>query len=174
MNIHTNSQLGDLWLSQIYWFFKRPGHQYGDDLAFRRISRERLKQGSRNVIYLSRTIGLINLPDMTSPAPSGRLQNASKSCILHKSAQNGSSLTNVFKLESPKLAGTSMPTWSKALADMTWPAASGRHLSKFEKGPKMSHRTVLFASLMQYQGRLKISRVKHICNVFELSDVSFR
>ena len=44
---------------------------------------------------------------------------------------------------------------------MTSPAASGRHLSKFEKRPKMPHPTALFAlSLMQRQRRLQIYRVK--------------
>ena len=54
-------------------------------------------------------------------------------------------------------------------------AASGRHLSKFEKRPKMPHPMTLFAlSLMQCQRRLQISRVKNIGNVFELRGVAFR
>ena len=48
-----------------------------------------------------------------------------------------------FNLESPKLAGTSRPTRSKSITDMTLPAVSDRHLSKFEKRPKMPHPTAL-------------------------------
>ena len=63
-----------------------------------------------------------------------------------------------------------MPTWSKAVPDMTSPAASGRHLSKFEKRP-----TAVFAvSRTQCQRRLQISRVKNIGNVSELSAVAVR
>ena len=74
------------------------------------------------------------------------------------------------------LAKTSVPTESKAIPDvMTSPAASGRHLSKFVKRPKMPHPTALFAfSLMQCKRRLQISRAKNIGNVFESSGVSFR
>ena len=80
----------------------------------------------------------------------------------------------MFSLESPKLPGTSVPTLSKAIPDMTSPA-SGRHISKFEKRPKMPHSTALFEfSLMQCQRRPRISRVKNIGNVFELSGVAFR
>ena len=41
-----------------------------------RISREWFKQGLQSVTSLSGTIGLTNLPDMTSLAVSSRLQNA--------------------------------------------------------------------------------------------------
>ena len=44
------------------------------------ISREGFKRGSRNFTGLSGTIGLTNLPDMTSLAISGWLQNAIKYC----------------------------------------------------------------------------------------------
>ena len=58
---------------------------------------------------------------------------------------------------------------------MTSPDASGRHLSKFERGPKMPHPTALFAiNLMQCQIRLEISCAKNIGNAFELSDVALR
>ena len=58
---------------------------------------------------------------------------------------------------------------------MTLPAASGRHLWKFEKRPKMPHWMALFAlNLMQCQRGLEISRVKNVGNVFELSGVAFR
>ena len=51
--------------------------------------------------------------------------------------------------------------------DMTSPAASGHHLSKFEKRPEMPHPTALFAiNQMQCQRRLQISRVKNIGNGF--------
>ena len=99
----------------------------------------------------------------------------------NQSAQNGSGQTKspiiqqLFNLESPRLAGTSVPTQSKAIPDMTAPAASSQHLSKFEKRLQMSHPTALFAlSLMQCQRRLQISRLKNISNVFELSGVAFR
>ena len=39
----------------------------------------------------------------------------------------------LFNLQSPTFTGTSTPTQSTALPDMTSPATSGRHLSKFEK-----------------------------------------
>ena len=81
----------------------------------------------------------------------------------------------MLNLESPKLSGTSVPTWSKAIDDMTLLAASGRHWSNFEKQPKMPHPTAFFAlSLMQCQTPLQLSRLKNIGNVFELSDVAFR
>ena len=58
---------------------------------------------------------------------------------------------------------------------MTSPAASGQHLSKFEKRAKIPHPTALFAfNLMQCQRGLQISRAKNIVNVFELSSVAFR
>ena len=137
------------------------------------ISREQFEQGSRHFTHLLRTIDLTNLPDMTSLASSGRLQNAIKFSILHKSEQNGSDWTKsriirlLFNQESPRLAGTSVPIYSKALPDGTLPAASGPHLSEFEKRPKLLHATALFAfSLMQCQWRLPISRVENIDNVF--------
>ena len=68
-----------------------------------------------------------------------------------------------------------MPTYSKAIPHMTSPVVSGRHLSTFEKRPKMPHPTALFAlSLIQCQRRLQISRVKNIGNVSILSGVAFR
>ena len=68
-----------------------------------------------------------------------------------------------------------MPTYSDAVLDMTSPAASGRHLPKFEKRPKMLQPRALFVlNLMQCQRRLQNSRVKNIGNVFELSSVTFR
>ena len=58
---------------------------------------------------------------------------------------------------------------------MMSPAASDRHLSGFEKRPKMPHPTTLFAlSLVHCQRRLHISRVKNISKVLEESGVSFR
>ena len=67
-----------------------------------------------------------------------------------------------------------MPTWSKAIPDLTSPAACGLHLLKFKKRPKMSYLTALFAlSLMQCQRRVQISRVKNIGNVFQLSSLTF-
>ena len=42
------------------------------------ISREWLNLGSRNITQLSRTDSPIYVPDMASPAPSGRLQDAIK------------------------------------------------------------------------------------------------
>ena len=52
------------------------------------------------------------------------------------------------------------------LSDMISPPASGWHLTKFEKRPKMPNMAALLAlSLMQCQRRLKISRVKNIRNV---------
>ena len=49
------------------------------------ISRERFKRGSHNFTCLSWTTGLPNVPDMTSLAISGRLQNAIKYCRkMHK------------------------------------------------------------------------------------------
>ena len=64
---------------------------------------------------------------------------------------------------------------SRVTRDMTSPAASQRHLSKFEKRPpKMPHPTTLFAlSLMQCQRRLQISRVKNIGNIIELRGMAF-
>ena len=49
--------------------------------ALGRISRERFKQGLRNFTALSETIILMNQPDTTSLAASGRLQNAVECCI---------------------------------------------------------------------------------------------
>ena len=58
---------------------------------------------------------------------------------------------------------------------MSSPVASGRHLSKFEKRPKMPRPTALFSlNLMQCQISLQISRVKNSGNVFELSGAAFR
>ena len=77
------------------------------------------------------TIDRTNLPDMTSLALSGRLQNA---IILNKSQLNVSCWSKsriiqlLFNLESPNFAGTSLPTDSAAIPDMTSPATSGRHL----------------------------------------------
>ena len=49
---------------------------------------------------------------------------------------------------------------------MTSPAASGQHLSKLEKRPKMPHPTALFAlNLMQCRRRLQISHVNNIGKV---------
>ena len=44
------------------------------------ISPERFQQLSQNFAYLSGTIDLTNLPDMTSLATSGRLHKATKYC----------------------------------------------------------------------------------------------
>ena len=46
--------------------------------GFGAISQERFKRGSRNLTRVSRTIGPTKLPDMTSLAVSGRLQNVIK------------------------------------------------------------------------------------------------
>ena len=51
---------------------------------------------------------------------------------------------------------------------MTSPAASGRHLSRFEQRPKMPCLTALFSlSLMQCHRHLQISRAKNIDSVVE-------
>ena len=44
------------------------------------ISRERFKRGSRNSTSLSRTVGPINVPHITSLGGSGRLQNTIEYC----------------------------------------------------------------------------------------------
>ena len=115
------------------------------------ISRERFKPGWPNFAIFSRTICLTNLSDMTPLATSGRLQNATKYWLLHKNAQKKTKsgriksriIRPLFDRESPKLAGTSVPTHSIAIPDMTSPAAYGRHLSMFEKRPKMPHPTAI-------------------------------
>ena len=64
---------------------------------------------------------------------------------------------------------------------MTSPAASGRHLSRLEKRPKMPHPTALLAlSIMQcgikpnaVSKASQIYRVKNIANVSEQSGVAF-
>ena len=77
-----------------------------------------------------------NLPDITSLAASGRLQNANKYC---QNAWNASGRHNrrivrpLFNIELQNFAGTSRPTWSTAVLGMTSSADFGRHISKFEK-----------------------------------------
>ena len=62
---------------------------------FVRISGERLKRGSPNVVRLPGTASLANLPHMTSYAASGRLQNAIKYCTkVHKTGAAGIKLHN--------------------------------------------------------------------------------
>ena len=114
---------------------------------------------------------------MTSLAASRRLRNPFKNCTNTRKtgpARQSLIIRPLFILESPKLAGTSMQTQSKAIPDVTSPAASSMHLLKVEKLPQMPHPTALFASsLMQCQSRLQISRLKNIGNVFKLSGVAF-
>ena len=58
---------------------------------------------------------------------------------------------------------------------MTQPTTSGRHLSRFEIRPKITHPMALFAlNQMQCQRRLQISRTKNIGNVLEQGGVAFR
>ena len=53
--------------------------------ALGRISVEKFKWGPQNFTTLSGTIGHKNVPDMTSPAASGQLQNVIEYCItVHK------------------------------------------------------------------------------------------
>ena len=115
---------------------------------------------SPNFKHLSRTIGPTNLLDMTPLTASGLLQNATKYCT---SVQNGSGRTKsritrpLFNLESPRLAGTSAPTYSKPTPDMTSQVASSRHISKFEMRHKMLNPSALSPlSLMQCQRRFRI------------------
>ena len=49
----------------------------------------------------------------------------------------------MFNSDSPNVARTSRTTYSTAIPDMTSPATSGRHLSKFAKRPKMPPHTAL-------------------------------
>ena len=85
MDIHTNIIYSRTGYDVVIYFWSKvmaekllkiPG-----PVASCGISRERFKQGSRTFPCLLRTIGLTNLPDMTSLAGSGRLQNAIKYCI---------------------------------------------------------------------------------------------
>ena len=104
--------------------------------ALGRISPEWSEQESRNITHLPWTISLTNLPDMTSIAASGRLQNAVKYCTkVRKTGVAGNSwiIRPLFNVESPNFTRSSMPTYSSATPDMTSPTTSGRHLSKFKK-----------------------------------------
>ena len=67
------------------------------------------------------------MPDMTSIAASGRLQNAMKYCT------NSRIIQPLFNLAERNFTRTSMPAWSTVIANMTAPAASGPHFSQFAK-----------------------------------------
>ena len=104
------------------------------------ISREWCRgQGERNSINLSVTIGLTNLPDMTSLAASYHMQNAVIFCIkVRKRGPGGiesnNSATVLIKIKtSINFFKTSIPACSTATPDMTSPGTSGPQLSKFEK-----------------------------------------
>ena len=71
------------------------------------ISRERFKRGSRNFTAFSGTIGPTSIPDMTSLALSGRLQNVFKYCTKSRI------IPPLFNQESPNSARTSTPIQSK-------------------------------------------------------------
>ena len=118
------------------------------------ISRVRFKRGSQNFTELSKTTGTTNVPGATLLVTSGRLQNVIKYCtkLMRKTGLAGQSqiILLLFNPDSPNVARTFMQTWSTATPDMTSPATSGGHLSKFAKRPEMPPPTAL--------GRLLVAR----------------
>ena len=96
---------------------KKPWWKMPPPTALGGISRERFKRGSPNSTHLSETIGNTKLPDshMASLAASGRLQSAIKYCTkVDKTGPAGQRVEQfgrcMLNLESPNLAGPSIPT----------------------------------------------------------------
>ena len=107
-------------------------------MASGQIPRVRFER-EHNFTHSSGTIGLTNLPDMTSPAASRRLQNATKyckKCIKWVQPENCGVFQLLFKPEELTFytdIQSSMPIKSAATPDMTPTATFGLHLLKFEK-----------------------------------------
>ena len=73
-----------------------------------------------------------------------------------------------LKLTSLNFTSLSRTTGPTNMPEITSPAASGWHSSRFEELRKISHPTALFpSSIKQCQRRLKISGVRDIGNVLD-------
>ena len=111
------------------------------------ISPEQFLRGSWNFTHLSGTIGLTNLPDMTSIAPSSRLPNAIQYCKkVGKTLRPAKSriIQPLFRIESPNFIRTSTPTQFTTTSNMTSSTTCYQHFSQFEKQPKMQPPTGFF------------------------------
>ena len=113
--------------------------------AFGWIYPEWFKRGARNCTHLSGTVSHIHRPDMTWPGASGRCKlqlSTTCKCVNGTTPATTPIISHMFNVASPNSTGTSIPTYSMAPLDMTSSDYSGRHLSKFERQPKIPSPTV--------------------------------